>query len=178
MTQVIFVTPSADGPGNHLDSFVGLLTPTDSPSGQKSQIRSRALVGQDHVDIDARRTPSSTQPDRLRSRVIPLQPTVPDVAPVSAARSRAATRYGGADHWPQECSRTARDSRSGDSVWSVQLLQNGAPEEIRTPDPQIRSLVLYPAELRARAAGPAARPGIATAYVCPLQGLAAGGIRL
>src|SRR5262249_1545792 len=28
----------------------------------------------------------------------------------------------------------------------------GAPEEIRTPDPQIRSLVLYPAELRARLA--------------------------
>ena len=28
----------------------------------------------------------------------------------------------------------------------------GAPEEIRTPDPQIRSLVLYPAELRARIA--------------------------
>ena len=28
---------------------------------------------------------------------------------------------------------------------------NGAPEEIRTPDPQIRSLVLYPAELRVRA---------------------------
>jgi hypothetical protein len=28
---------------------------------------------------------------------------------------------------------------------------SGAPEEIRTPDPQIRSLVLYPAELRARA---------------------------
>jgi hypothetical protein len=26
----------------------------------------------------------------------------------------------------------------------------GAPEEIRTPDPQIRSLVLYPAELRAQ----------------------------
>ncbi len=25
----------------------------------------------------------------------------------------------------------------------------GAPEEIRTPDPQIRSLVLYPTELRA-----------------------------
>ena len=28
-------------------------------------------------------------------------------------------------------------------------LSDGAPEEIRTPDPQIRSLVLYPAELRA-----------------------------
>jgi hypothetical protein len=34
----------------------------------------------------------------------------------------------------------------------LQLFQmvTGAPEEIRTPDPQIRSLVLYPAELRAR----------------------------
>ena len=30
--------------------------------------------------------------------------------------------------------------------------ENGAPEEIRTPDPQIRSLVLYPAELRVRVA--------------------------
>ena len=28
---------------------------------------------------------------------------------------------------------------------------NGAPERIRTSDPQIRSLMLYPAELRARA---------------------------
>src|SRR5262249_1994496 len=32
------------------------------------------------------------------------------------------------------------------------MLTSGAPEEIRTPDPQIRSLVLYPAELRARLA--------------------------
>ena len=31
-------------------------------------------------------------------------------------------------------------------------VNSGAPEEIRTPDPQIRSLVLYPAELRVRAA--------------------------
>ena len=30
--------------------------------------------------------------------------------------------------------------------------ESGAPEEIRTPDPQIRSLVLYPAELRVRTA--------------------------
>ena len=29
-------------------------------------------------------------------------------------------------------------------------LSNGAPERIRTSDPQIRSLMLYPAELRAR----------------------------
>ncbi len=34
----------------------------------------------------------------------------------------------------------------------VVLYANGAPERIRTSDPQIRSLVLYPAELRARAA--------------------------
>ena len=31
--------------------------------------------------------------------------------------------------------------------------RDGAPEEIRTPDPQIRSLVLYPAELRAHPIG-------------------------
>ena len=31
-------------------------------------------------------------------------------------------------------------------VW----LENGAPGTIRTSDPQIRSLMLYPAELRAR----------------------------
>ena len=30
--------------------------------------------------------------------------------------------------------------------------ENGAPERIRTSDPQIRSLVLYPAELRVRVA--------------------------
>ena len=30
------------------------------------------------------------------------------------------------------------------------LLKNGAPGEIRTPDHQVRSLVLYPTELRAR----------------------------
>ena len=32
---------------------------------------------------------------------------------------------------------------------SIRTKAYGAPEEIRTPDPQIRSLVLYPAELRA-----------------------------
>jgi hypothetical protein len=32
------------------------------------------------------------------------------------------------------------------------LLYIGAPERIRTPNPQIRSLVLYPVELRARKA--------------------------
>src|SRR5262249_45957811 len=39
---------------------------------------------------------------------------------------------------------TARRPRSHRSS------SGGAPEEIRIPDPQIRSLVLYPAELRAR----------------------------
>ena len=32
----------------------------------------------------------------------------------------------------------------------ILLLKYGAPEEIRTPDPLVRSQVLYPAELRAR----------------------------
>ena len=41
----------------------------------------------------------------------------------------------------------------------------GAPGEIRTPDPQIRSLVLYPAELRAPVVGGGTysnRPAIAS----------------
>src|ERR1700675_2892328 len=33
---------------------------------------------------------------------------------------------------------------------AIENKRDGAPKEIRTPDPQIRSLVLYPAELRAR----------------------------
>ena len=47
-----------------------------------------------------------------------------------------------------------RQRRSGATL---QKIGNGAPGEIRTPGPQIRSLVLYPAELRARA--PAKRRG-------------------
>src|SRR4029077_14601790 len=44
-----------------------------------------------------------------------------------------------------------RLKRKNSRFWSARLsYKNGAPEEIRTPDPQIRSLVLYPAELRAR----------------------------
>ena len=40
---------------------------------------------------------------------------------------------------------------------SKYLKRNGAPEEIRTPNPQIRSLMLYPVELRARIRRPATR---------------------
>ena len=41
------------------------------------------------------------------------------------------------------------------------LYRSGAPARIRTSDPQIRSLVLYPAELRARAAvGPKTAAGM------------------
>ena len=35
-------------------------------------------------------------------------------------------------------------------VFNMFLEVGGAPERIRTSDPQIRSLVLYPAELRVR----------------------------
>ena len=49
---------------------------------------------------------------------------------------------------PRQKSQTAKKRRIRKSRKS--LKENGAPEEIRTPDPQIRSLVLYPAELRAR----------------------------
>ena len=40
-------------------------------------------------------------------------------------------------------------------------LDFGAPGEIRTPDPQVRSLVLYPAELRARTNRPWCQPSLA-----------------
>jgi hypothetical protein len=55
---------------------------------------------------------------------------------------------------------------------NCEILQNiektGAPGEIRTPDPQIRSLVLYPAELRARMAHAAGfGPGLRDS--CPIS---------
>jgi hypothetical protein len=43
----------------------------------------------------------------------------------------------------------ARPTVRGLQMVFVRSVSYGAPEEIRTPDPQIRSLVLYPAELRA-----------------------------
>src|SRR5229473_1976940 len=46
----------------------------------------------------------------------------------------------------------------------------GAPEGIRTPDPQIRSLVLYPAELPARASPRSAIPGAGQAAPAARQG--------
>lgn len=38
-------------------------------------------------------------------------------------------------------------------IYRKGLIFSGAPEEIRTPDLQVRSLLLYPAELRARNEG-------------------------
>src|ERR1700735_2653438 len=37
---------------------------------------------------------------------------------------------------------------------SIKIKENGAPGEIRTPDPLVRSQMLYPAELRARCSKP------------------------
>src|SRR5215475_4511383 len=46
-----------------------------------------------------------------------------------------------------------RFRRENGGFWRSQVLyRNGAPERIRTPNPQIRSLVLYPVELRAHVA--------------------------
>src|SRR5438874_12562940 len=73
-------------------------------------------------------------------------PTAPQEAALSASL------YGGEPRG----SRRRRSCQPG-----MMRTKNGAPEEIRTPDPQIRSLVLYPAELRALAhrAGNAPRIG-------------------
>ena len=43
----------------------------------------------------------------------------------------------------------AKTVKIGNFLHGSWVLSAGAPEEIRTPDPQIRSLVLYPAQLRA-----------------------------
>ena len=51
----------------------------------------------------------------------------------------------------QSPARPASGVRCGPAKALFLLGKNGAPERIRTSDPQIRSLVLYPAELRARA---------------------------
>ena len=56
--------------------------------------------------------------------------------------------------------------------------RSGAPEGIRTPDPQIRSLVLYPAELPAlHEMGLAAAPGFYKRELPQMRGstFAAGG---
>ena len=75
--------------------------------------------------------------------------------------------FHGNDPWKH--SRTLHEKRCSSQVFS------GAPERIRTADPQIRSLVLYPAELRALDSAAGNRPagrGIAivlTAYWQELQ---------
>ena len=43
-----------------------------------------------------------------------------------------------------------RNIRAADRIFSADRQSGGAPGEIRTPDPLVRSQVLYPAELRAR----------------------------
>ena len=51
-------------------------------------------------------------------------------------------------HWPDCANASAKTQKGlpcGRPLW-----ENGAPGTIRTSDPQIRSLMLYPAELRAR----------------------------
>ena len=50
--------------------------------------------------------------------------------------------FGGRDHLQVEM-------KKADSSMEPAFLYCGAPEEIRTPDPLVRSQVLYPAELRA-----------------------------
>ena len=73
---------------------------------------------------------------------------------------------------PRCCPRKCRcqEGKSRAEILNQNQRVVGAPEEIRTPDPQIRSLVLYPAELRALDSAAGNRPagrGIAivlTAY--------------
>ncbi len=88
-------------------------------------------------------SPESRLPTRC-PRTPGAPPDLPRRGPIGG-RSHARRR-------PGECARRAAETGNGLTLFR-NFREDGAPEEIRTPDPQIRSLVLYPAELRVRRAG-------------------------
>src|ERR1700739_3159212 len=51
---------------------------------------------------------------------------------------------------PRSRKRSKRLRRISPVLWRSGPVKNGAPGETRTPDPLVRSQMLYPAELRAR----------------------------
>jgi hypothetical protein len=74
----------------------------------------------------------------------------------AAARICSALRQAGAEVWFDQS-----ELRGGD-VWHQRIrreIRVSAPGEIRTPDPQVRSLMLYPTELRARHGDSTSSPG-------------------
>ena len=75
------------------------------------------------------------------------------ILPLFSFRRRTLTAYLRAERQPS----FAAVGPTAKRLWL--LGENGAPGEIRTPGPQIRSLVLYPAELRARMRGAASGRG-------------------
>ncbi len=101
------------------------------------------------------RGPGGTYPDPgggIRPCALPIERrrhAAPSLRPVSPPARKPVQR--GSGGWPSSGSATPRGEPG----------KNGAPGGIRTPDPQIRSLVLYPAELRARRAR--RRPWLASA---------------
>ena len=75
-------------------------------------------------------------------------------ARIGETRSRSAPGLQGGDiqgrdRDPGSLRRSARASRTKSASMFIDVSVSGAPGRIRTSDPQIRSLVLYPAELRA-----------------------------
>jgi hypothetical protein len=56
----------------------------------------------------------------------------------------------------------------------AEVLKGCAPGEIRTPDPQVRSLMLYPTELRARKGILAENQRLKLLSVCRPRGLRLG----
>src|SRR5579862_6739558 len=78
-------------------------------------------------------------------------------------------RWASAPSGPRPCGTALRASLSAAGITCLMragvLAANGAPGEIRTPDPQVRSLMLYPTELRAHASR--TNTGKATGYRNP-----------
>ena len=104
----------------------------------------RSLINTDRRRYAARSYAKRSAPYSFEHRAIVLIERVSTVS-IEMIETAAAMQNLGARH-----AMGARQSVVGVRGSVLNGVRNGAPEEIRTPDPQIRSLVLYPAELRAR----------------------------
>jgi hypothetical protein len=102
--------------------------------------RYRSLVG-----VEGFEPPTSCSQSRRATR-LRYTPAAPAARPAGhAAHCRQPRRHAQIAPPPR------RNKKGAEAPFLVNLqLQCGAPGEIRTPDHQVRSLVLYPAELRAQ----------------------------
>ena len=118
----------------------------------EAKIAVRAIAGM----ISRRVHHTRVDHQRLRRRAVSCAPRrlFNDPQLHSRCRQNEARSDQSLPPFDQRCNTFRRKSHTGKKrrirKSRKSLKENGAPERIRTSDPQIRSLVLYPAELRAR----------------------------